>query len=442
MFDLTSGATLELAVRRGNNLQDDGNSLAQPCETNCSVDSIVNKCGGEVAMTNLANPIVEQWQLRLARECPKQSTATQTSVLRWLLGADLDRFVSGADPVENRRPPAQLAIVIQGLEYRYRVLHQRYLGVSPTKAYKNLMQRLGGVTIVRQKVQAWVAASRDRHRTVVDVLQEVVQEITHRDTYIQKQIAWIAQCTTNPHLRSTLLLATIEEYCLRPIRNQPLIAYRFVNYLQRTQRGGVTNLPPGNFVKMVSDVVGEDDGDEHSVNLIDRLLLEDDREQQDWEETQILRAEVTERMSLYLTEKLGAEASEWLRLYLLGKTPEEMVESLQLDLKQIYRLREKVTYHARVLALKNQSEIVSEWLKTSLQEHNLGLTISQWIALEQSLTPDGLDILTRIKSGESIDTIATALNLKTNQVEAEWKQVYVIAQNLRTKSIAASQLTQ
>lgn len=432
MFDFTGVAILKLSVLQGHNLHDDDNSLAQPCEPKIGANSIVNKCGGEAIVTKLANTIAQQWQLRLTQDYPGQSTATQNSVVRWLIGADLDRF--------DRFTSAQLAIVTQGLEYLYRVLHQRYLGISPTKAYKNLMQRLGGVAIVRQKVQAWVAASRDRQRTVVDVLQEVVQEIAHRDTYIQQQIAWIAECTNNPHLRSTLLLATIEEYCLRPIRNQPLIAYRFVNYLQRTQRGGVTNLPPGNFVKMVSDVIGDDDG-ENSVNLIDHLLLENDREQQDWEETQILRAEVTERMSLYLTEKLGTDASEWLRLYLLGKTPEEMVESLKLDLKQIYRLREKVTYHARVLAIKNQSEIVGEWLKTSLSEHNLGLTTSQRAALEQSLTPQQLDILTRIKRGESIDTIAKALNLKTNQVEGEWKQVYVVAQNLRNSAIATEQLT-
>jgi DNA-binding CsgD family transcriptional regulator len=431
MLDFTGGATLERAVRRENNSHDRGKSLMQPCETNGSVNSIVNKCGGEVVMTKLANTIAQQWQTRLAQECPAQSAATRTSVVRWLMGADLDRF--------DRFTPAQLEIVTQGLEYLYRVLSQRYLGVAPTKAYKNLMQRLGGVALVRQKIQSWVAASRDRQRTVVDVLQEVVQEINHRDKYIQQQIAWIGECTKNPHLRSTLLLATIEEYCLRPIRNQPLIAYRFVNYLQRTQRGGVTNLPPGSFVKMVSDVVGDDD--EHSVNLIDHLLLEDDLEQQDWEETQILRAEVKERVSLYVHEKLGADASEWLRLYLLGKTPEEMVESLQLDLKQIYRLREKVTYHARVFAMKNQAQVVGEWLKTSLQEHNLGLTTLQWTTLEQSLTPKQLDILNRIKAEESIDTIAKALNLKTNQVEGEWKQVYVIAQNLRTSAIEAAQLT-
>jgi DNA-binding CsgD family transcriptional regulator len=428
MFDFTGGATLELSVRPENNLHNDGNSSMQPCSTQSGINSSVNKCGGEVVVTNLANTLAEQWQTRLAQEFPRQSAATQTNVVRWLMGADLDRL--------DRFTPAQLAIVTQGLEYLYRVLSQRYLGVAPTKAYKNLMQRLGGVALVRQKVQGWIATTRDRQRTVLDVLQEVVQEITHRDKYIQQQIAWIGECTSSPHLRSTLLLATIEEYCLRPIRNQPLIAYRFVNYLQRTQRGGVTNLPPGSFVKMVSDVVGDDD--EHSVNLIDHLLLEDDREQQDWEEIQILRAEVKERVSLYVNEKLGADASEWLRLYLLGKTPEEMVAALQLDLKQVYRLREKVTYHARVFAMKNQADVVGEWLKTSLQEHNLGLTIGQWAALEQSLNPHQLDILNRIKGGESIETIAKALSLKTNQVEGEWKQVYILAQNLRTSAIATA----
>ena len=84
--------------------------------------------------------------------------------------------------------------------------------------------------------------------------------------------------------------------------------------------------------------------------------------------------------------------------------------------------------------MKHQTEIVGEWLKTSLAEHNLGLTESQWASFIQSLTPDRLSILTLLKAGKSIGTIAKTLNLKTNQVEGEWKQIYLAAQNLRTNT--------
>jgi DNA-binding CsgD family transcriptional regulator len=130
---------------------------------------------------------------------------------------------------------------------------------------------------------------------------------------------------------------------------------------------------------------------------------------------------------------VGKDAQEWLRLYLLGKTPEEIAQELQLDIKQVYRLREKISYHAiKVFAVKSQPEVVAAWLKTSLQEHNLGLTNNQWQSFQQNLAPHQQRILTRLKAGESIETIAKALNLKTNQIVSEWSQVYLAAQDLRS----------
>jgi DNA-directed RNA polymerase specialized sigma24 family protein len=294
------------------------------------------------------------------------------------------------------------------------------------------MQRLGSLAIMREKVRAWLSSSRDRQRPVVDVLQEVVQEMLQSDKYIQQQIAWIAQCTKNPRLRDTLMLATLEEYCLRPIRNQPLLSYRFVNYLRRSQRGGVTNVPQSDAVKLVSDTITDEYGD-ISFNLLDNQVLEDYQEQQDWEETQALRTQVKDQMLAYLAENVGKDAQEWLRLYLLGKSPEEIAQELGLDIKQVYRLREKISYHAiKVFAVKSQPEIVAEWLKSSLQEHNLGLTKSQWQTFQDNLPPNQHSILISLKAGESIESIAKALNLKTNQVVSEWSQVYLAAQELRS----------
>jgi hypothetical protein len=122
MSTFTASTTLKLPVR-GNSLHDEGKSF--------------------VAQT------IEQWQNRLSRDCGSNPT-TQNSVMHWLIGEDLDRF--------ERFTPAQIEVVSQGLNYRYRVLRQRYLGVSPTKAYKNLIQRLGGLAILQEKIRAWVSS--------------------------------------------------------------------------------------------------------------------------------------------------------------------------------------------------------------------------------------------------------------------------------------------
>jgi DNA-binding CsgD family transcriptional regulator len=374
-------------------------------------------------MTDLAGKITEYWQERLGEECAQQSATNRTSIISWLVGEDRERFTV--------MPPEQLAIVRQAMDYRYRILNQRYLGVPSEKAFKNLMQRLGSLAIVREKVRAWLSVSRDRQRTVVDVLQEVVQEMLQGDKYIRQQVEWISKCTPNPRLRDTLMLATLEEYCLRPVRNQPLVAYRFVNYLRRSQRGGVTNVPRSDSIKMVSDAVTDEAG-ESSFSLLDRQVLENYQEQQEWEETQVLRSQVKDQMLTYLEENLGVEAKEWLRLYLLGKTPEEIAQQLNIDIKQIYRLREKISYHAvKVFAVKSQPEIVAEWLKTSLNENSLGLTLGQWQTLEENLTPPQMEILTGVRAGQAIEAIAKQLGLKTNQVIGEWSQIYLAAQELR-----------
>jgi DNA-binding CsgD family transcriptional regulator len=374
-------------------------------------------------MTDLAEKITAYWQERLGEECAQQSVTNRTSIISWLVGEDRDRFTV--------MPPEQLAIVRQAMDYRYRILNQRYLGVPSEKAFKNLMQRLGSLAIVREKVRAWLSVSRDRQRTVVDVLQEVVQEMLQGDKYIRQQVEWISKCTPNPRLRDTLMLATLEEYCLRPVRNQPLVAYRFVNYLRRSQRGGVTNVPRSDSIKMVSDAVTDEAG-ESSFSLLDRQVLENYQEQQEWEETQVLRSQVKDQMLTYLEENLGVEAKEWLRLYLLGKTPEEIAQQLNIDIKQIYRLREKISYHAvKVFAVKSQPEIVAEWLKTSLNENSLGLTLGQWQTLEENLTPPQMEILTGVRAGQAIEAIAKQLGLKTNQVVGEWSQIYLAAQELR-----------
>jgi DNA-directed RNA polymerase specialized sigma24 family protein len=225
-----------------------------------------------------------------------------------------------------------------------------------------LLQRLGGVFVLRSKIKTWIALSRDRQRSVVEVLQEILQEMLQNDSYMQQQIAWIAQSTHDLRLRNALVLASLEEYCLRPIRNQPLLACRFINYLRRSQRGGMTNVPSAEFIRLVSEEIAPDDS-EGSVSLLDNQAVADYQEAQTLAEQQELRHAVVRRLVAYLEEKVDPLAVEWLELYLQGKSQESIAVDLDIPIKQVYRLREKVTYHAlNVFGSKKQAELVSEWL--------------------------------------------------------------------------------
>jgi hypothetical protein len=373
-------------------------------------------------MTETIDQITSQWISRIASESTGQNIATQTSILDWLLGEDRHRW--------QTLDLTQLKIAEQAMDYRWRILLQRYLGLPPERAYKNLMQRLGGLAVLRDKIRAWLTLSNDRQRQVVDVLQEVIQEMLQGDRYIQQQIAWIVKCTTNQRLRDVLLFASIEEYCLRPVRNQPLLTHRFVNYLCRSQKGGVTNIPQGDLIKLISDEIVDDS--DSTLSLLDRQAQADYQQQQEWDEEQVTRDRVKETLRSYLIEQISPEAGIWLDLYLQGKTPAAIAIALNLEIEQVYRLREKIDYHTlKVFATKAESGLVAEWLHTSLQAHNLGLTASQWASFCESLEPKHLEILLELKAGKSIDSISKVLGLKTNQVTGIWVQIYLAALKIR-----------
>ena len=373
----------------------------------------------------LAQALAQEWRTRLQEDYPNHSSDIHNSIICWLLGNNSSKLDS--------LTPVQKEMASKGREYLYRILRQRYLDASPEQAYQNLMQRLSGLVMLRQKIRAWINTSRDRQRSVIDVLQEVVQEMLNSDRYLQQQMANIAEFTKNPHLRNSLLLANIEEYCVRPVRNQPLLVYRFVNYLRRTQKGGLTQVPVKEWVKFISEDISPG-ATEDRVNLLDAVVTSEYQDAEGIEQYQ-LRSKVQEEFEKYLAEKVDQKAAEWLRLYIRGNTQDEIAKALNIPVKQIYRLREKVSYHAiRVFALKQQPELIASWLEISLNEHGLGLTSSQWQEYWQNLNSQQRHLIEALKSGVTLEEIAKNLNLKTHQVINEWTKLYLSAQSLRNSS--------
>ena len=372
-----------------------------------------------------AEALAQEWRTRLQEDYPNHSSDVHNSIICWLLGNDSNKLDSFT--------PVQKEITSQGREFLYRILGQRYLEASPEQAYQNLMQRLSGLVMLREKIRAWVSTSRDRQRSAIDVLQEVVQDMLNSDRYLQQQMANIAECTKNPHLRNSLLLASVEEYCVRPIRNQPLLVYRFVNYLRRTQKGGLTQVPVKEWVKFISDDISPGDMEER-VSLLDAVVISEYKDAEIIEQYQ-LRSKVQEEFEKYLAEKVDQKAAEWLRLYVRGNTQDEIAKALNISVRQTYRLREKVSYHAiRVFALKQQPELIASWLEISLNDNSLGLTPSKWREYWQNLNHQQRHLVEALKSGATLEEIAKELNLKTNQVISEWTQLYLDAQSLRNSS--------
>ena len=378
-----------------------------------------------LTMTSEAEKLAQLWRSRLMIERSEQSEASRESIICWLIGDNSTEF-----EILNLY---EQKIAKQAMEYRYRIFAQRYLGQSKERAYRNLLTRLGSLVALRNKIQTWISLSRDRQRSVLDVLQEVLQELLQSDTYIQKQMACISKLTTDRRLQNSLLFASIEEYCLRPVRNQPILVYRFVNYLRRTQRGGLTQVPSSDNIRLVSEEVLTEDND-NPVNLLDARAIAEHVEAQELENQQALRQSVKQEFENYLSDHIGLEAVEWLRLYLQGKTQDEIAKKLKKPINEVYRLREKISYHAvRVFAFKGNPELVDSWLSISLTEHNFGLTQNQFSLLLEQLTPMQRQILELRKACVPTEAIAPQLKLKTHQVMGEWTKVCLLAQSLRTQ---------
>lgn len=299
---------------------------------------------------SLALDMTLSWGSRISGECPEQSTATRESVISWLLGDDLERF--------EMLNHTQMEIAQQRMEYRYRVLRHRYLGLPSEQAYRHLTARLGSLVLSRNKIHSWITKSCANQRAFMDVLQKVIQELMQTERYIQQQMVWIAHCSSNSELRNALLFTSTEEYCLQPAGNQPLLVHRFVRYLRSLHRQTLTPEPTKELIQLIfEDSLAQNSED--LINLLDMQITTQYQDTQALEEQQVLRAVVKQEFVSYLAEHVGPVAVQWLQLYLQGQATDMIAHSLNLQVKEVYQLRQEIIYHAvRVLALKSQPELV------------------------------------------------------------------------------------
>jgi len=80
---------------------------------------------------------------------------------------------------------------------------------------------------------------------------------------------------------------------------------------------------------------------------------------------------------------------------------------LNLEIKQVYRLREKISYHAvRIFALKEQHELVGNWLDF-VAGTQLRSNAQQWQYWEK-LTRQ-CQLIKQLKAGKNIEAIAADL---------------------------------
>lgn len=169
-------------------------------------------------MKNNNQLLQSTWRQRLLQELPQHDRKQRHSIVRWLLDnnhcGQINRQLTGEEltPIDSR------------LEYRYRLLKERYLEMDYTEGYRSLISRLSAVTAQYCSV-LFNKHGQKFHKVIINLIQQVVQKLVKNDPYLQRRFERIAQETSDINLRESLSLATVEEYCLHPIKNKPLFIH-------------------------------------------------------------------------------------------------------------------------------------------------------------------------------------------------------------------------
>ncbi len=190
------------------------------------------KQGVEEGNFRAVEDLAQHWGSRLDLDYSEQSAATRESIIRWLLGNNLERF--------KMLNSIQLEIAQQVIEYHYRILRNQYLGLESERAYRNLMQRLGSLVLRRNKIHTFVALSRERSSAVVNVLQYLQYEF-----YFSKfQPKTAATCSANWRgLKGLAIAAVIPSWAYRRRSEACTLAVSKMTGMCRVA-GLACNLPP------------------------------------------------------------------------------------------------------------------------------------------------------------------------------------------------------
>ncbi len=173
-------------------------------------------------MANSAKYLKKLWHRRIHRKLPQCQQKNQQSILKWLLGEDLERF--------KLMNELELARADRDMNCRLNIL-RNYLDIEQNQAYRHLLDRFGSAIVKDSFLRQLLRFHQlDSYITAESLLKTSKIVIQHSD-YIRKQIAWIAQCSGNIELRNALLLTSLEEYCLRSLGNRTVLSHYLSEFL-------------------------------------------------------------------------------------------------------------------------------------------------------------------------------------------------------------------
>ncbi|ACK72481.1 hypothetical protein PCC7424_4109 [Gloeothece citriformis PCC 7424] len=194
-------------------------------------------------MGKVAKQLKTFWESCLLEQCKLNSTQRR-GVIRWLLGENTDQ-------IENLSQE-ELASAVQGINNRYRILQNHYLGVTPEQAYRHLFNRFGTAMMKYSLVRHWLKASPEHQKIMIKTFEGMIEQILRVDPYLRGSQNKIALCVEDTSLRNALLLTTIEEYCLVSINNHPLLLHLLSHFLHDLRNKQQISLSQNKFLQLLT----------------------------------------------------------------------------------------------------------------------------------------------------------------------------------------------
>jgi len=147
----------------------------------------------------------------------------------------------------------------------------------------------------------------------------------------------------------------------------------------------------------------------------------------------VLRDRVISELIQYLESEEQQDCIDYLVLKLKDLSAPEIDEILGLTPRQRDYLQQRFKYHVEKFTLSSPNwRLVHQWLGADLDQH-LGLSIAQWEAFLEQLSPEQQQMLELKQSHLDDQEIARRLKLTAKQFQKRWGSLLDLARKIRNQ---------
>ena len=300
----------------------------------------------------------------------------------------------------SRRGRVDLHSTLSAIVYRY---------INPSRSQQSYQAKL---TLIEDFLQSFY----------MEALNAFRRETQLGLTYTPRSLLQLAE-----------YMAFTERYAKRRIplpgrRNQQLIILRAQTFSQQQ--------PNETLIDIERAADGSLGDGEDAFSLASIQQLREKMVSQDGEPVEdSLRESVVQELIDYLQERKQQDCIDYFTLRLKDLPANEIEAILGLTPRQRDYLQQRFKYHLVRFTFTHRWELVHQWLEIDL-DRNLGLSSTEWDALQNQITPLQQKIL-HLKRKKWLDSdIVRSVGCTSNQLQKQWFKLLEQAWELRNSQLS------